>query len=138
MQAGENGAGKPDPEVVEKPQRRRSGAAYKLQILRDYEASPSGERGRLLRQEGLYSSHISSWQKQRAAGELEALGPKKRSRKAKPKADPELEACQRENERLQRELAQARKIIEAQKNSRRFLACRPLRTAARSRDGRGG
>ena len=72
---------KPDPEVVEKPRRRRFTAEYKLSVLQEYDACPKGERGALLRHKGLYSSHITKWQEQRAAGELKALKPRKRGRK---------------------------------------------------------
>ena len=83
MLTTENGKIKADPEVVAKARRRRFKMEYKLRILREYEARPHGERGALLRREGLYSSHISKWQEQRTAGELNALKPKKRGRKPK-------------------------------------------------------
>ena len=56
-------AARPDPEVPEKPRRRRFSAEYKLQILREAEVCGEGELGALLRREGLYSSHLSVWQK---------------------------------------------------------------------------
>src|SRR5680860_907045 len=59
--------GVPNPELVEGPKRRRFTAAYKLRILREADAcTQAGETGALLRREGLYSSHLSSWRKQRA------------------------------------------------------------------------
>jgi len=68
-------AGVPDPELVEQPKRRRFSAEYKLRVLREVEAcSRPGEIGALLRREGLYSSLLSEWRKQRDAGSLEALG----------------------------------------------------------------
>lgn len=73
---------RPDPEVQERPQRRRFDAAYKRRVLAEAEASP-GEVGALLRREGLYSSHLTTWRKQRAAGELAGLAPRKRGRKGK-------------------------------------------------------
>ena len=64
----------PDPELVERAQRRRFTAAYKLAVLREADGlSGSGEIGALLRREGLYSSHLSTWRAQREAGVLEAL-----------------------------------------------------------------
>ena len=54
-----NGTARPDPEVLDKPKRRRFTAEYKARVLREYEASPKGERGAFLRREGLYSSHIA-------------------------------------------------------------------------------
>ena len=64
-----------DPELVERPLRRRFSAEYKLRVLREAEACTRlGEIGALLRREGLYTSHLSAWRKQRDAGALEALG----------------------------------------------------------------
>jgi transposase len=52
---------RPDPEVPERARRRTFTAQYKLEILAAYEAAPEGEKGALLRREGLYSSHIVEW-----------------------------------------------------------------------------
>ena len=83
--AGGSPAAPPDPELVERPQRRRFTVAYKLAVLREaHGLSGSGEIGALLRREGLYSSHLSTWRAQREAGSLEALS---RPRGRKP-ADP--------------------------------------------------
>jgi transposase-like protein len=74
------------PEVPEKAARRRFDAAYKLRVLDEADrCSEAGEVGELLRREGLYSSHLTAWRKQRDAGALRALGPKKRGRKPKRK-----------------------------------------------------
>src|ERR1035438_748964 len=74
-----------DPELVEHAKRRRFSAEYKLRVLREVEAcTRPGEIGALLRREGLYSSLVSEWRKQRDAGSLEALS---RSRGRKP-GDP--------------------------------------------------
>jgi transposase len=51
---------RPDPEVPEKARRRRFAAQYKLDVVAEYDAAPSGEKGGVLRREGLYSSHVSS------------------------------------------------------------------------------
>ena len=76
----------PDPEVPSTPKRRRFSAAYKLAILRELDScSESGAIGAVLRREGLYSSHIVDWRRKRAAGELQALSPKKRGRPRKPR-----------------------------------------------------
>ena len=73
----------PDPEVVEKPKRRRFSAQDKLRVLRLADAcTKPGEVGALVRREGLYSSHLTEWRRARAAGELDALTPKQRGRKA--------------------------------------------------------
>ena len=103
-----------DTEVVAKPVRRRFTAEYKLRILRAAEHCSTGELGALLRREGLYSSHLTTWRRQREAGQLAGLAPKKRGPKPNPQAD-ELARLRRENERLQTRLQQAEAIIDAQK-----------------------
>ena len=75
---GSNGlapsVGAPVPELVERPRRRRFTAEYKLQVLREADAcTRSGEAGELLRREGLYSSHLTTWRKQRDEGALVAF-----------------------------------------------------------------
>lgn len=103
-----------DTEVVAKAVRRRFSAEYKLRILEEAEACSSGEIGALLRREGLYSSHLTTWRRQREAGQLAGLTPKKRGPKPNPEAE-ELKRLRKENERLQVRLQQAEAIIEAQK-----------------------
>ena len=108
----------PDPEVSDRPKRRRFTAKYKLAILRELDAcTEPGEAGAVLRREGLYSSHISVWRRKRAAGELQGLTPKKlgRPRKQRNPLHSENERLQRRNARLQEELRKARLIIEVQK-----------------------
>ena len=108
----------PDPEVVPRAKRRRFSAEYKLRILEEAEAcSERGQIGSLLRREGLYSSHLTTWRQQREQGQLDGLGPKKRGRK--PSVDEalakELAELKRENQRLENRLQQAETIIEVQK-----------------------
>ena len=111
----------PDPEVTPKAQRRRFSAEYKLRILREAEAcNEAGELGALLRREGLYSSHLTEWRRQRAAGELAGLQPRKRGRVSDPLA-VELAQAQQENERLHARLAQAELVIEVQKKLSQLL-----------------
>jgi transposase-like protein len=110
----------PNPEVDAKPTRRTFTAAYKLKILDDADGCSEGEIGALLRREGLYSSHLTAWRRQRAEGALQALG-KKRGRKAKPR-DKEKEQLIKENAKLRRKLEQAEKIIEIQKKVSALLA----------------
>src|SRR5438128_2633410 len=105
-----------DPELVERPLRRRFSAEYKLRILREVEAcTRPGEIGALLRREGLYTSHLSAWRKQRDAGALEALG-RPRGRKPADRRELELAELRRRAERAEAELAKARKVIEIQGN----------------------
>ena len=112
----------PSPEVLEKPVRRRFGAEYKLRILAEADACTERRAlGELLRREGLYSSHLGTWQKQREEGVLAGLTPKRRGRKRKPKnplAD-EVVRLERENERLKAKLRQAELVIDVQKKSPR-------------------
>jgi len=101
---------------VEKAKRRRFTARYKLHILREADGcTRPGEIGALLRREGLYTSHISTWRKQREEGALGALS----RRRGRKKADPvraENEKLRRKLERTEAELAKARKVIEVQGN----------------------
>jgi len=108
----------PDPEVRVPAKRRRLTAAYKLRILEEVDrCTQPGEIGALLRREGLYSSSLSNWRRQRAAG---TLGNIKRGKKADPLA-AENKRLQRENERLKRELEKAKLIMDAQKKIAKLL-----------------
>jgi transposase-like protein len=130
MESQSMGPRDPLNEVSERPVRRRFSAEYKLRILAEAEVcSESGQLGELLRREGLYSSHLSMWRKQRDEGVLAGLKPKRRGRKAKsknPLAD-ENARLQRENERLKEKLRQAELIIDVQKKVAEILNI-PLRT----------
>jgi transposase-like protein len=120
----------PSPEVLEKPVRRRFSVEYKARILAEADAcSEPGMLGELLRREGLYSSHLSTWRRQRDEGALAGLKPKRRGRKAKsknPLAD-EVGRLQRENQRLKDQLRQAELIIDVQKKVSEMLNI-PLKT----------
>jgi transposase-like protein len=98
--------------------RRRFTAAYKLKILAEADqCAGRGELGALLRREGLYSSHLTTWRRQRDQGALDGLAPKKRGRKARRK-DPvteENERLRRKNAQLEHQLRQAETIIDVQK-----------------------
>jgi len=107
----------PDPEVPARHARRRFTTAYKLEILRKTDAcTRSGELGALLRKEGLYSSHLVTWRRQRAHG----LTPKTRGRK-KTAADPRVKKLAQENRRLTSRLQQAEAIIAFQKKVSELL-----------------
>ena len=108
---------RPDPEVVAKPKRRRFTAEYRLRILEEADrCAEPGEVGRLLRREGLYSSHLTAWRRARRNGALRGLTSKKRG--AKPKARNPLEPKVRELEakvaRLEKELHKAHTILDVQ------------------------
>ena len=96
----------PNPELVERAQRRRFTSAYKLAIVREADglADRPGAIGALLRREGLYSSNLTNWRRLRDEGALEAL-----SRPRGPKPPHPLE---QENARLKRRLAQAEAELE--------------------------
>ncbi|HDH25194.1 MAG TPA: hypothetical protein ENH00_03230 [Actinobacteria bacterium] len=103
----------PDPEVPERAKRRSYSARYKLEVLAEYEGLDRDAKGSLLRREGLYTSLISEWRKQRDRGALAALA-------AKPGRVP-VGPVERENVRLRRrvgrleeELGTARRVIEVQ------------------------
>lgn len=117
-------AATPDPEVLEKPVRRRFTAEYKSRILREAESCQQhGELGALLRREGLYSSHLTTWRQQRDKGALDALEPKRRGRK-RQSVNPltaENERLRRDNERLAARLKQAETIIDVQKKVSEIL-----------------
>ena len=109
--AQNGGVDEPDPAA--RARRRSFTAEYKARVLAEYDALPvhSGERGALVRREGLYSSHIAEWRKARDAATLEALEPK--ARPAKRSAEQvELERLRRRNERLEAELARTKLALE--------------------------
>ena len=111
----------PDPEVLLKAERRRFSAEYKRRILQEADAcTQPGEVGALLRREGLYSSHLTTWRQQRRRGERQGLTPAKRGRKADPQA-AEITRLQRENERLKAQLARAELIVDVQKKLSQML-----------------
>ena len=109
-------AGVPDPELVEQAKRRTFTAEYKARILAEAEACMRpGEIGELLRREGLYTSHLTYWRKQRKAGALKELG-RPRGRKPVDRRDHELAELRRRAERAEAELEKAKKVIEIQGN----------------------
>jgi transposase-like protein len=106
-----------DPEVASKGVRRRFTAGYKRRILQEAEGCSPGGMAALLRREGLYSSHLTTWRKQRETGELAGLETRKRGKKPMlqtPLAG-EVQRLGREKDRLQKRLRQAETIIEVQK-----------------------
>ena len=103
-----------DAEVPERAKRRVFSAQYKLRILAEYERRSPVMRSALLRREGLYTSSISEWRRQREEGALEALG----GTRGRPPADQrerELARLRQENARLQSDLAKAHRVIDVQR-----------------------
>ena len=108
----------PDPEVVVDAKRRTFTAEYKQRILTEADAAAThpGAIGALLRREGLYSSHLVTWRRERQAGILKGLTPHRRGPKSKrsPQED-EIQKLRRENQRLTEELRKAEIVIDVQK-----------------------
>ncbi|MBV9416585.1 MAG: transposase [Solirubrobacterales bacterium] len=106
----------PDPELVEQAKRRSFSAEYKARILAEADAcTKPGEVGELLRREGLYTSHLTYWRKQRKAGALKELG-RPRGRKPADRRDQEIAVLRRRAARAEAELQKAKKVIEIQGN----------------------
>jgi len=107
----------PDPELAERPRRRRFTAEYKLRVLREAEAcTRKGEIGAMLRREGLYTSHLTAWRKQRDAGALVGLAPRKRGPRPASPERVENQELRRRLERTEADLETARRVIEVQGN----------------------
>ncbi len=105
-----------DPELAERARRRTFTAGYKLKVLGEADGcTKPGEVGALLRREGLYSSHLSVWRKQRDEGALQGLS-KPRGRPRPDPRDGQMERLRRRAERAESDLAKARKVIEVQGN----------------------
>ena len=105
-----------DTEVVPKAKRRQFSVAYKKRILVEVDGcTEAGQIGSILRREGLYSSHLSTWRRQRERGELGGASGTNRGRPAKSESEQELIHLRQENERLQQRLTQAEAIIDIQK-----------------------
>ena len=105
-----------DPELVEQAKRRKFTATYKAEILAKADAcTRPGEVGELLRREGLYTSHLTYWRKQREAGALKELG-KQRGRKPVDRRDEEIAKLTRKLERSEAELAKMKRVVEIQGN----------------------
>ncbi len=114
----------PDPQVVPKAERRRFSTEYKLRILAEADrCTEHGQIGALLRREGLYSSHLTTWRRQREQGTLGG----KRGRKSDPQAT-EIKRLEQENERLRARLARAEHIIDVQKKLAQLLGTNPEET----------
>jgi transposase len=103
-----------EPEVRERATRRVFSAQYKLRILAEYERRDRNGRSALLRREGLYTSSISEWRRQREEGALHALGGT-RGRAPTDQRDRDLARLRQDNARLQLDLAKARRVIDVQR-----------------------
>jgi len=127
-------------EVVAKAQRRRCTAEYKRQIVREADrCTTAGAIGALLRREGLYSSHLTTWRAARDRGELEGLAPKKRGPKAAPPdpRDKKLAEQERETTKWRKRAERAEALVEVQKNESGAAWAPPVRRETRGRVGWG-
>ena len=109
----------PSPEVPERPQRRRFSTEYKLRVLAETDAAPAGGVAAVLRREGLFASHLDSFRKQRDTGALNGA-PRTRGPQRNPLLG-EVAKLRRENERLRRELDNAKLVIDVQKKVAKLL-----------------
>lgn len=92
---------------ADRPKRRTFTAEYKAQIVAEYDAADHGERGVILRREGLYSSHITEWRKAAQAGAAAALGPKSKDRR-----DKEIEQLRARAEKAEAELQRTKAVLD--------------------------
>jgi transposase len=109
----DDGTQRPDPEVPERARRRTFTAKYKLKVLAAYDAAPDGEKGAVLRREGLYSSHIVEWRRARDAGALVGLTAPRGRKRRDPQAE-RIAHLEAEKQRLEQELAKTRFVVEVQ------------------------
>jgi transposase len=107
----------PDPEVPERSLgRRQFSAKYKAKVLAEYDALPRSARGAMLRREGLYSSHLVTWRRERQAGMLKGLTPRTRGPKpTRSPQDEEIRQLREANRRLTEDLRKAEIVIDVQK-----------------------
>ena len=126
---GRRNGSEPEPQVVPKAQRRTFSAEYKLRILAEADGCKErGQIGALLRREGLYTSHLEKWRRQRERGMLQGLAPQKRGRKPDVQA-AEVARLQRENDALRARLERAEYIIAVQKKVAQLLGTLPSEAA---------
>jgi transposase len=111
---------RPDPEVPERARRRTFTAQYKLDVLAAYDAAGPGEKGAILRREGLYSSHIVDWRRSWDSGALAGPG-RPRGRPAADPRDAQIARLQKEKAKLEQELAKARFVVDVQSKLQALL-----------------
>ena len=106
--------------MPEKARRRSFTAQYKLDVVAEYDAAATGEKGAVLRREGLYSSHVTEWRRARDAGALAGL----KQPQGRPAADPRdarIAQLERDKAKLEKELATSRFVVEVQSKLRALL-----------------
>jgi transposase-like protein len=121
MQRAHDEAMGSEPSMPDRPRRRSFTADYKLAVLDEYErCAGDGDKGALLRREGLYSSHLVEWRRARDSGALAGLGPKERPLTRNPLAS-ELARTRKRAERAEAELAKTRLVVEIQGKASELL-----------------
>ena len=114
-EAKRSAAAPADPEVVDRPLRRRFSQSYKLRIVEEADrCTEPGEVGQVLRREGLYSSHLTTWRKAAHSGSLKALSKKRGRKPERNPLDEKVRKLERRNARLENELRKAHLIIDVQ------------------------
>ncbi len=110
LSSGPRSAEGPSP----RPSRRSFSPEYKLAIVAEYENAPNGEKGVVLRREGLYSSHVIEWTRARDAGALEGVADSRRSAKRPTRSveAAELERVRARNAKLEAELVRTRTALD--------------------------
>lgn len=115
LEGKRSAAAPPDPEVLDKPIRRRFASEYKLRIVEEADrCTKPGEIGRLLRREGLYTSHLTSWRKAARTGSLKALSKKRGHKAERNPLEEKVRKLEREVDRLEKKLHKAHLIIDVQ------------------------
>lgn len=105
----------PESEVIARPTRRSFRARYKLAILKETDGASPGEIGKVLRREGLYSSHLTTWRRAREQGVLNGLSAKRGPKPASPNPlSKRVDQLEQENSRLREKLRKAELIIDVQ------------------------
>jgi transposase-like protein len=112
-------------EIAVKPTRRKFTAEYKLKILQETDQCKPGDVGAVLRREGLFSSHLGAWRREREIGQLQALAPRRRGRKPNP-LEAEVERLRKKLSRTERRLEEAEVILDAQKKLCQLFGMNPL------------
>ena len=112
-------------EIAVKPTRRKFTAEYKINILKETDQCKPGEVGAMLRREGLFSSHLTAWRREREIGQLQALAPRRRGRKPNP-LEAEVERLRKRLARTEKKLEEAEIILDAQKKLCQLFGMNPL------------
>ena len=112
-------------EIAVKPTRRKFTAEYKINILKEIDQCKPGEVGAVLRREGLFSSHLTTWRREREIGQLQALAPRRRGRKPNP-LEAEVERLRKRLARTEKKLEEAEIILDAQKKLCQLFGMNPL------------